>query len=104
MKVIAQIDSDKVLCEVSASEIGRLYNTTGPYDSKWEKNWINVGRVHDLQSAYHAVDTLRSFDEKRLRYLKQQIDQMTQSYDQIVTAYEKLMLFDTLKEAGTEEK
>ena len=104
MKVIAQIDSTKVLCEVHVNEIGRLYETSGPYDSKWDKTWVNVGREHDLTSAYHAVDTLRAFDHKQLHYLKQKMNDMTTSYDQIVTAYEKLMLLDTLKEAGTEKK
>lgn len=104
MKVIAKISDSVVLCEVTTSEIGKLHGTGGPYDKAWSNRWIDVGAEHDMAGAFKAVDSIRSFDRSQLKYLKDRIDGMTQEYDRILDAYEKLTLLDTLKEAGSSDE
>lgn len=103
MKVIAKISDAVVLCEVTVGEIGRLKGVSGPYDKEWDKKWVDVGAEHDMASAFRTLDSLRGFDKDQLYYVKQRIDTMNESYQKIVDAYEKLALFDTLKEAGDKE-
>jgi hypothetical protein len=104
MKVVASINENVVLCEVHTDEIGRLHGVSGRYDSKWVNAWTKVGTEHDMAGAFKAVDTLRGFDAAQFRYMKQRIDTMTEAFESVKIAYEKLTLLDTLKEAGTEEK
>lgn len=104
MKVIAQITQDLIMCEVSSVEIARLHGASGRYDKAWQEHWIRVGAEHDMAGAFKAVDAIRGFDKSQLKYLKDRIDVMAKEYNSILQAYEKLMLFDTLKEAGTEEQ
>ena len=104
MKVIAQITQDLIMCEVSSWEIARLHGATGRYDKEWQEHWIRVGTEHDMVAAFKAVDAIRGFDKAHLKYLKDRIDVMTKEYTTILEAYDKLMLFDTLKEVGVEEK
>jgi hypothetical protein len=96
MKVIAQINENTVLCEVAVNEIGRLHGVSGRYDSAWNKVWVSVGAEHDMTSAFAAVDTLRGFDAAQFRYVKQRIDDMSDQFEKVKTAYEKLTLFDKL--------
>jgi hypothetical protein len=103
MKVIAQITQDRIMCEVSSAEIARLHGATGRYDKSWQEHWIGVGAEHDMVEAFKAVDTLRSFDKSQLKRLKDQMDSMAREYHSIAETYEKLMLFDTLAQAGEEK-
>lgn len=103
MKVIAQIDSTKVLCEVHVDEIGKLHGTSGPYDKAWDNSWTKVGAEHNLASAFRTLETLRGFDVSQLKYLKSRINDVSKAYDSVADAYEKLMLLDTLKEINSEE-
>lgn len=102
MKVIAQIDSTKVLCEVHVDEIGKLHGVSGLYDKAWDNSWIKVGAEHNLASAFRTLETLRGFDVSQLKYLKSQLDGVNKAYDAVTDAYEKLMLLDTLKTTGNE--
>ena len=102
MKVIAQINDNMVLCEVSQAEIARLHGCTSRYDKEWNNNWTHVGSEHNLVEAFKALDTLRSFDGAQLRYMEQRIKGMNEAFDLVKESYEKLTLLDTLKEAGTE--
>lgn len=104
MKVVASINDNTVLCEVTTDEIGRLHGVSGRYDNKWENVWVKVGSEHDMVAAFKAVDTLRGFDASQFRYMQQRIDTMTEAFTNVKTAYEKLTLLDTLAQAGTEEK
>lgn len=100
MKVVASISDDKVLCEVSQNEIARLRGVSSRYDKEWQSVWLKVGAEHDMISAFIAVDTVRGFDASHIRYMQQRIDTMTEAFAKVKEAYEKLTLFDTLKEAG----
>jgi hypothetical protein len=103
MKVIAQIDSSKVLCEVSHTEIAKLHCVSGPYDKAWDSAWVKVGAEHDMAEIFKAVDDLRGFDRSQLHYMQQRVNSMNETFAQIKEAYEKLMLFDTLKEDLSDE-
>jgi hypothetical protein len=103
MKVIAQIDSSKVLCEVSYAEIAKLHGTSGPYDNAWDSAWIKVNAEHDMVAVFKAIDALRGFDKNQLHYMQQRIATMNNDFAQVKEAYEKLMLFDTLREDLSDE-
>jgi hypothetical protein len=100
MKVIAQITHDRIMCEVSSVEIARLHGAGSRYDKEWQEHWISIGAEHDMVEAFKAVDALRGFDKSQLKYLKAQMDSMAKEYDRNTEAYDKLMLFDTLKDTG----
>ena len=103
MKVIAQINDNMVLCEVSQNEIARLHGVPSRYDKEWDTAWLKVGAEHDMISAFIAVDTVRGFDSSHIRYMQQRIDTLTEAFEKVKEAYEKLTLFDTLKEIKPEE-
>jgi hypothetical protein len=104
MKVIAQVDDSRVLCEVSITEIAKLHGLTGKYDKGWNSNLIKVNAEHDLVSAFEALDTLRRFDEQHLKYLAKNIDSMQKSYNTVLDTFNKLALFDKLSTMGTNEE
>ena len=98
MKVIAQMSDDRVLCEVTSGEIARLHGNDGnAYSRDFNPRWLEVGSEHDLSKAIDTLAVLRKFDEKELKNLKYQIDDATKSYERILDQYQKVMLFDTLK-------
>jgi hypothetical protein len=97
MKIIAKINGSTVLCEVSANEIARLRGYTSIYDDAWRLEYLDVGREHDLVSAFEALDTLRSLDAKAFHDVAKSLKQLTESFDRAHKAHEALMLFDTLK-------
>lgn len=96
MKVIAQVDSSKVLCEVSHAEIAKLYGVSGPYDKAWDSAWVKVGAEHDMAAAFKALESLRGFDSSQLKYVQNRMETMMREFTDIKDAYEKLMLLDTL--------
>lgn len=100
MKVVASINDNMVLCEVSQNEIARLHGVASRYDSQWNAVWLKVGAEHDMLPAFIAVDTMRGFDASHIKYMQQRIDTMNEAFAKVKEAYEKLTLLDTLKEAG----
>jgi hypothetical protein len=98
MKVIAQIDSSKVLCEVSHAEIAKLHGVSGPYDKAWDSAWVRVNAEHDMAEAFKAVDALRGFDDAQIKYVQNRMETMMREFGLVKEAYEKLMMFDTLKQ------
>lgn len=102
MKVIAQINDNTVLCEVSQAEIARLHGLHSRYDKGWDYKWFQVGHEHDMAPAFDAVDVLRGFDNSQFRYMESRIKSMAESFDGVKDAYEKLMLLDTLSNKNTE--
>ena len=104
MKVVASINDNMVLCEVSQAEIARLHGVPNRYDKDWNRMWFTVGFEHDMVEAFKAVDTLRGFDAAQFYYVQTRMETMMREFEAVKEAYEKLTLLDTLKEAGTEEK
>jgi hypothetical protein len=104
MKVVASINDNMVLCEVSQAEIARLHGVASHYDKDWNRVWLTVGFEHDMVEAFKAVDTLRGFDKAQFHYVQSRMETMMQEFGAVKEAYEKLTLFDTLKEVKTEEE
>lgn len=100
MKVVASINDNMVLCEVSQNEIARLHGVASRYDSQWNAVWLKVGSEHDMLSAFTATDAIRGFDASHIQTMQKRIETMTEAFEKVKEAYEKLTLFDTLKEAG----
>ena len=101
MKVMAKISDDKVLCEVSSNEIARLRGYSSTYDKGWDNNFLRVGIEHDLTRAFETLDTLRKMDGLRFKEVSRELERLTKTFEDARTAHEALMLFDTLKEAGS---
>ena len=57
-----------------------------------------------MVEAFKAVDTLRGFEKAQFYYVQNKMETMMREFEAVKEAYEKLTLFDTLKEAGTEEE
>ena len=104
MKVVASINDNMVLCEVSQAEIARLHGVSNKYDKDWNRVWLTVGFEHDMVEAFKAVETLRGFDKAQFYYVQSKMETMMREFEAVKEAYEKLTLLDTLKEIGTEKK
>jgi hypothetical protein len=100
MKIIADMGNGRRMCEVTEAEIVRLRGFSSSYDNEWRKEYAMVGAEIDLSAAYSTLDALRSLDQRELNSVGKSILNLQDRFDTIKTAHEKLMLFDTLKEAG----
>lgn len=102
MKVIASVNADTLLCEVSTKEIARMRGCQSVFAPGWHNDWTKVGCVHDLENAYNTLDQLRNFDAMHLKNVKDRIDKLADYYSDIKEAHEKLMLFDTLSKVKSD--
>ena len=100
MKIIADMGHGRRMCEVTEAEIIRLLGYTSGYENAWRKEYAMVGAEIDLAAAYSTLDALRSLDVNQLHSVGKSIVNLQDRFDTIKAAHEKLMLFDTLKEAG----
>ena len=103
MKIIAKVNESMLLCEVSATEIAKLHGCENTYDRDYDKRWIEVGQELRLDYAIEALKSMRSFDYLQMANVKTRLVGLLNDYDKMVEEYQKVTLFDKLKNAGKEE-
>lgn len=104
MKVIAKINSDRVLCEVSVEELARLLGHHSQYDNNFDgRESMAVGVEHDITPGFRALDTLRALDNNQFQRTSDDLERLLESFITARNSFQGLMLFDTLKTAGKKE-
>jgi hypothetical protein len=84
MKIIATTNGGYI-CEVSRREITLLGATS------------SIGDEIPLERAFDTLDAMRSISRTHLRYLGDHISKLQVKYAEVEEAYNKTMLFDTIK-------
>jgi hypothetical protein len=92
MKIIASVDGQKYLAEVTSRELREL-------DSQVT---ITVGAEYEITKAAETLASLRGLSRNKLEYIGKYINDLQARFEQIEEAYDALMLLDTIK--NSEEK
>lgn len=99
MKIIASINTDTVLVELSKKEIARIHGQYYDLDySKFDSGWMKVGHEIDLNALCSTLDALRSLDNSKINNAKDQLERALSMVAQCKTNLEALTLFDKLKD------
>jgi hypothetical protein len=85
MKIIATTNGGYI-CEVSRREITLLGATS-----------TSIGDEIPLERAFDTLDAMRSISRTHLKYLGDHISKLQAKYSEVEEAYNKTMLFDTIK-------
>jgi hypothetical protein len=92
MKIIAHMDGQKYLAEISSRELREL-NTEVK---------LEIGAEYEITKAAETLAALRSLSRNKLEYIGKYIVDLQAKFEQIEEAYNALMLLDTIK--NSEEK
>lgn len=95
MKIIANMENSKYLCELDYQELRKISN-------KLPK----VGEEYELTSVFDALETLDNLSKRNLSYLGSSIDKLKETYETVANTYQKLMLLEQIKNSteNLEEK
>ena len=85
MKIIASTQTG-YLCELSTREIGLLGNTSP-----------KINDTVELERAFDILQSLRGLSRAHMTYLGDNIKKLQDRYDAIQESYDKVMLFDSIK-------
>ena len=87
MKIIAHMQGQKYLAEVSGRELHELDNNIK----------IDIGAEYEIMKAAETLATLRSLSRNKLEYIGKYINDLQAKFEQIEEAYDALMMLDTIK-------
>lgn len=85
MKIIANT-THGYICEISRREVALL-----------GVKLDSIGDEVDLARAFDTLDSLRSVSRTNLKYLGEHISKLQAKYAEVEDAYNKTMLFDSMK-------
>jgi len=90
MKIIAHMNNHKYLVEMDLFELREL-------DSELK---LEIGTEYSIRKAAETLSSLRSLSSSKLKYLKNNIDDLQKKFKEIEDAYDAVMLLDTIKHSG----
>jgi hypothetical protein len=96
MKVIATLNDDKVLCEISMSEIAQLKGMNSIYDNAWSKDMAKIGSEIDISAGVSALAAIRTLDRSKLDSLQRDLKTALSLIEQTRETADALTFFDTL--------
>lgn len=94
MKIVALMNGNKYLAEVSRRELNELNG-----DIK-----IEIGAEYDIDKAAETLASLRSLSRIKLEYIGKYINDLQAKFEEIEKAYAALMLFDTIKNSENDNE
>ena len=98
MKIIAKVDDNRVLCEVSIDELALLNGFRGRYDSSFDKRLYEVGSECNISKMVATSQFVRTMDTKVIEHInksrKEAMDKVNEAGDLV----DKLNLFEKLKD------
>jgi hypothetical protein len=97
MKVIAKVDSGRVLCEVSVDEIAQLNGFRSQYDSGFSKSLCDVGVECNLNKMVTTSQYVRTMDTKVIEHISKSLQDAMDKVSEAGDFVNKLNLFDKLK-------
>ena len=99
MKVIAKIDNNRVLCEVSVEELAFLHGYRSQYDSGYNNaNAMEVGSECNLKKMVTTSQFVRSMRAKTLKETKEKLEKAISSIDDAMEIVSGLEVFNILSE------
>lgn len=98
MKVIAKIDSSRVLCEVSTSEMALLHGFRSQYDNGFKPDFLNVGSECNLVKMVNTSQFVRGLRSKTLESTKKTLENAIKEIDTALEIVSGLEIFNTLSE------
>jgi hypothetical protein len=87
MKIIASIDGQKYLAEVTSRELRELNSDVS----------ITVGAEYEITKAAETLAALRGLSRNKLEYIGKYIVDLQAKFEQIEEAYDALMMLDNIK-------
>lgn len=101
MKVIAKIDSNRVMCEVTKEELAYLNGFRSTYDSGFLASMSEVGAECNLSKMVTTSRYVRNLRPDTLKKTKATLEQAIDQVDAAMEIVSGLELFDTL--SGSEQ-
>jgi hypothetical protein len=99
MKVIAKVDSTRVLCEVSIEELAFLNGFRNSYDNGFNKERMSeVGTECNLKKMVSTSQFVRSLRPDTLRVAKQGLEKIISQLDDTMETIASLEIFNLLNE------
>ena len=99
MKVIAQVDSNRVLCEVSIEELAYLHGFRGQYDSGFRNaDAMKVGAECNLKKMVTTSQYVRGLRPKTLKETKEKLEKALTEIDNAMEIVSGLEVFNILSE------
>ena len=100
MKVIAQVDSMRVLCEVTVEELAFLHGFRSQYDSGFKHvNATQVGAECNLKKMVTTSQFVRSMRAKTLKETKEKLEKAIGEIDIAMEIVSGLEVFNILSDA-----
>lgn len=97
MKIVAKIDSTKVLCEVTTLELANLMGINHTYDDDWRnKSYAEVGQEFNITKIHSTAKFLREVDQSKLKAMSEKLAESLKQVDECRALIESLFLFETL--------
>lgn len=100
MKVIAQIDNGRVLCEVDAQELAMLNGFRTQYDSGYKNgDAMKVGTECNLKKMVTTSQFVRGMRTKTLKETKEKLEKAINSIDEAMEIVSGLEVFNILSDS-----
>jgi len=99
MKVIAKIDSSRVLCEVSIEELAFLNGFRTTYENGFDKSKMSeVGTECNLKKMVNTSRFVRGIRTDTLQKTKDNLEELLSKLDETMETVASLELFNILNE------
>jgi hypothetical protein len=99
MKVIAKIDSNRVLCEVDITELAMLHGYRSSYDTGFKKDSATeVGAECNLKKMVTTSQFIRGVRPQTLKKTKEQLEETIKQIDSAMETIAGLEIFNILSE------
>ena len=100
MKIIARVDSTKLLAEVTENDIALMLGHDSVSDMKQfeRQNIFQVGYELALVKPLQSARFIRELDESQIKHIKLSLTSVIQNLDKTQDMVSKLTVFEKLKE------
>jgi len=100
MKIIARVDSTKLLAEVTENDIALMLGHDSVSDMKQfeRQNIFQVGYELVLAKPLQSSRFIRELDESQIKHIKLSLTSVIQNLDRTQEMVSKLTVFEKLKE------
>ena len=99
MKVIAQVDSNRVLCEVNTEELAFLHGFRSQYDNGFKNaNAMTVGAECNLKKMVTTSQFVRGLRPKTLKETREKLEKALTEIDSAMEIASGLEIFNILNE------
>lgn len=99
MKIIAKVDSNRVLCEINTEELAFLNGYRSAYESGFNKEkMMEVGSECNLKRMVTTSQFVRSIRPETLKKTKENLEKLINDLDTTMETVASLEIFNILQE------